>query len=123
MIEKRKATFSQGGSSFFIGVAIGAVGLYFLGTKHGRTILKKAMGAAEELEKSADDLINELEKTVEEDFDIEAVTETIVQKEKQLLKTVESTNMFSVMERIKSVLPHNQKKSEKYVSKNGVIVK
>lgn len=51
---------------FAVGAVIGAGGLYLLGTKDGRVLLKKLIDLAENMELSAEDVISEIEHTFEE---------------------------------------------------------
>lgn len=108
-------------SSFLVGIVIGAIGLYLLGTKQGRIFLKKLMDAAEDFEGNADVLLEELSHKIEEGIDIEEFGEHLKEKLNKIEKETEVGSIHSVMERIKSVIP--QKEVKKYIAKDGKFVK
>ncbi|HLL60301.1 MAG TPA: hypothetical protein VK338_01160 [Candidatus Nitrosocosmicus sp.] len=110
------------GSSFFWGVAVGAAGLYLLGTKNGRNIVKKMMDSVEQLENSAEDIFDILEEKAKDDFNVENLAEAIHDKKEET--HIPTSNLHSVMEKIRSSIPLREvKDNHKYISRDGRIIK
>lgn len=68
-----------------VGGILGASGLFLLGTKKGRRLLKKILESTEELEDSLADVISEFEEKVEENSHL-----------------IPSKNVDAVLQKIKS---------------------
>lgn len=96
---------SHFGSSFFWGACFGAAGLYLLGTKQGRHVLKRLMDSVENLENSAEDIFEVLEDKLEGQFDPLTLQNLVEISEKKEDHHVPSSNLHSVMEKIKQSLP------------------
>ena len=97
-----------------IGSALGAGGLYVVGTKNGRKFAKKMLDAAENWEMVLEDAVAEFDfKTYGERENIKEGMEEFGKKAKG--------DMETVLEKIFSVA-HKQE-SKKYFSKDGKILK
>jgi len=97
--ERKIHTSSSSSLSFlFIGILIGAGGLYLLGTKNGREIVRKMVDAFESMEYSADDIVSELEQLAQ--HYVEKQEEGAEARVEQAHDTLDG-----VMDKIKNVLP------------------
>lgn len=111
-------TDNKNASNFWFGLimgaAVGASGLYVLGTKNGRKFAKKMLDAAENWEMVLEDAV--------EEFDINTFSEreNIKEGAGELGKKVKG-DMETVLEKIFSVA-HKQE-VKKYFSKDGKILK
>jgi hypothetical protein len=92
-------------SSFFWGACFGAAGLYLVGTKQGRHILKRLMDSVEKLENSTEDIFEVLEDKLDGQLNEESLQNLVELGEKKEEHHVPSSNLHSVMEKIKLSLP------------------
>lgn len=98
---------------FSLGTVFASLALFLFGTKGGRRFLKRLIEAAEELEGSFDELLDEIE---------EISTEKIKTRQSSSASHKAEGHISGVMERIKSVLPV-RREVKKYFVRDGKIVK
>ncbi len=99
---------------FATGIVLGGGGLYLLGTKDGRVLLKKIIAFIEDMEFSAEDVLN----GVEEVLNAEVSDETDVQQGAKPHN--DSLNM--VLDKIKHVFPI-EGQVKRYFAREGRIQK
>ena len=108
----------QGGGNIWFGVAVGILlgggGLYFLGTKDGRKLLKKIIALAEDMELSLEDVVNEVEELFE--------SENPVIDGQGNMDLGRHDNINTVLDKIKHVFPH-ENETKRYFVKEGRIQK
>lgn len=87
--------YSNFWSGFYMGLAVAAGGLFLLGTKKGRESLKRVLDATEDLEGSAEELIDEVGKRINKD--------NISMIEKTLAPGTYEDNLTTLVGRLKNV--------------------
>lgn len=84
---------------FLLGAVFGISGLFFFGTQKGRKLLKKALDATENLDFSKEELIEKIEGTLADGKE---------KIEHSLDKIGGSDTIYTVLQKIKSVIPHKE---------------
>lgn len=111
------STYHGGNNIWFgvvVGILLGGGGLYVLGTKNGRSLLKKIIALAEDMELSLEDVLSSVEEIFEEENPV------IMGKEDS--QSTSHDNLNTVLDKIKHVFPV-ERESKRYFAKEGRIQK
>lgn len=97
------STYQSGGNIWFgvaVGMLLGGGGLYLLGTKNGRDMLKKIIALAEDMELSLADVLSNIEEVFENENPV------ISRKDDSVITHSDSLN--TVLDKIKDVFPRSR---------------
>lgn len=79
---------------FLMGAVFGASALFFFGTAKGRQLLRKSLEVSEDLEKSIENIIKEMQSAVEKDEDKDNRFIQILEKIKSVFSSKKDDNFL-----------------------------